>query len=511
MKKMKNNWDDISYQQIETATIANGQIQVTFANSDKIELPVSTLLPVDINVDKIQEIHNSDFDISINFNGGFEYLIPWDKVRTLTDKSFAREMAKQAEDNAKLTGERLKTLRERKHIKSNQLAEMAGVTPQTITRIEKGHTDVGFGTLRKILAAMGYTLKDLANEELFEAKLQNIVSFEFILKKLAKIGIDSNLVRKIIPVEIIDSIRNKKENLPDLIQSEISAYLSQVFGWRSDEIWKEDDLPLSNLPFKLALFKTPSKGNISQIRAYSHYAYYIANIVRKAENSTPQVEYPGDLKEFKSDFYRSYSELTLKNLLSFAWDLGICVIPLNDQGVFHGASWNIKDKHVVVLKQKNESHARWIFDLLHELYHVFAHLDVPNTSVIEIEEVNPFSNNASLEEREANTFANHFIFGSRSEEIAKIALSKADYKIDLLKNAVIATAKEEGIKAEFIANYLAFRLQMGGKNWWGTANNFQITSPSPFAIASEILRERIAIDNLNPIDKNMLESALRNI
>ena len=508
---MMSKWNDIDYQKIQNVEVDSDIMQVGFANDDSAELPVSALLPNGLTASDIQEIHNSDFDISIVFNDGLEILIPWDKVRTLTDKSFALEMAKQAEDNVRLTGERLKSLRERNYLKANQLAEMAGVTPQTISRIEKGHTEVSFATLRRILAAMGCTLKDLANEENFEIASQSTASWDGFLKKLSRVGIDLNLVKRIIPSDIINSISNKKGILPDLVQSEISSYFSRIFGWDNTMLWKEDDLTINDLPFKLALFKTPSKGNLSQIRAYSHYAFYISNIVRQEDNSIPKNEYPGDLKEFKEDFYRSYKQLTLRNLLSFSWDLGISVVPLNDQGVFHGASWNIDDKHVIVLKQRNNSHARWIFDLLHELYHVFAHLDSPNTSIVEIEEVNPFSSNASLEEREANTFANHFIFGERSEDIAKTALLKADYKMELLKSAVSETAIEEDVPADFIANYLAFRLQMSGKNWWGTASNFQTISPSPFDIASEILRERIRIENLNPIDRNMLESALKTV
>ena len=95
-----------------------------------------------------------------------------------------------------------------------------------------------------------------------------------------------------------------------------------------------------------------------------------------------------------------HGEISLEALLDTVWDLGICVIPLTDSGVFHGASWNIDGRHVIILKQKTDSHAKWVFDLLHELYHVFAHLDEDNTSVIEETELNPVDSNDSVEERE---------------------------------------------------------------------------------------------------------------
>ena len=200
--------------------------------------------------------------------------------------------------------------------------------------------------------------------------------------------------------------------------------------------------------------------------------------------------------------------MDLENLINYVWDLGISVIPLNDQGVFHGASWNIEGKHVIVLKQKNQAHARWIFDLLHELYHVFVHLEDDNTSVIEIEDLNPFAADNSVEEKEANAFADQFIFDHQAETIVQKSLEKASYRLDELKKATINVSKETGIRADFIANYLAFRLQMNEKNWWGTASSLQITDPDPFIIAKKVLNQRVSSEHLNTIDKNLLASAL---
>lgn len=504
-----NNWDKIEYQKIKTTTLDKGVLTVVFVNGDKVDLPLSTVLPIGIKDIDESSIINNEYDISFQSSQG-EIPIPWDKIRVLTDTLFAQETAKKAEENSKLIGTRLKLLRERKNIKSLELAERAGVTPQTITRIEKGHTDVGFTTLRKLLAAMGYSLKDLANQELTTLKTETVKSFQNFLKKLSAAGIDLSLANKIIPNEIKERLNNIKENLPELIQTEIATYFSRIFGWNINDIWNRGELTVADTPVRLAYFKTPSKGNINQIKAYSHYAYYLANIVSKINTKSAKLEYPGDLEECKELFYKYYSDLTLENLLNFSWDLGVSVIPLNDQGVFHGASWNIHDKHVIVLKQKADSQARWIFDLLHELYHVFAHLEDKNTSVIEIEELNPFGNNDRPEELEANSFANQFIFGNRSEEIAKIALEKAKYSVEYLKKSVKETSELEHINPDFIANYLAFRLQASGQNWWGTANSFQITQPSPFTITSNILKERISIQTLNPIDRNLLTSAINN-
>jgi len=501
-------WEHMDYQKIKNASLRKGILNVQFFNGDNIELSLSTLLPVGTkNVDETS-ISNDDYEISLKASPS-DIIIPWDKIRILSDGDFAQDMSKKAEEHSRLVGLRLKTLRERKNIKSLELAQRAGVTPQTISRIEKGHTDVSFATLRRMLAAMGYTLKDLANQETSIEIGEPTKSYPNVLKKLNNAGIDTSLVNKILPDEIKKRLTSSKDVLPHLLQNEISTYFTRIFGWENENFWSNEDLTLKDDPALLAYFKTPKKGNIAQIRAYSHYAYYLANAICKISSIETKLEYPEDLVEFKKNFYAHYATLSLENLLNFTWDFGISVIPLDDQGIFHGASWNINDKHVIVLKQRSDSHARWIFDLLHELYHVFAHLEKPNTSVVETEELNPFGNNDSPEELEANSFANQFLFGHRSEEVAMIALEKAGFKIELLKKAVNETANIEKINADTLANYLAFRLQMSGQNWWGTANSFQITTPQPFVLASKILKERISIQSLNPIDRNLISSAIK--
>lgn len=501
-------WDEYNYQKIIDASLEGDELKVVFQNGDNIILPLIKVLPIGLDPTNVTLLNYSDYELHFESNGN-TIVVPWDKLRVLTDQDFAKEMALKAEENAQLVGIRLKILRERKGLRSNELAERAGVTPQTITRIEKGHTDVSFATLRKILAAMAYTLKDLANQELVFQTEKETGNFKTILKKLNKAGIDNSLVKKILPHEILERLEQTIDKIPSLLADEVSFYLSRIFGWKKNEIWKQDALEFVESPAQFAYFKTPSKGSITQIKAYSHYAYYIANIVKKAHISAPKLEYPDSIETCKEMFLQHYHAIEFENLLEFIWDLGISVIPLNDSGVFHGASWNIEDHHVIVLKQKNESHARWTFDLLHELYHVFVHLEQSNSSIVEMNELNPYDND-SQEEAEANTFANRFIFERNSEDVINKCLKIADYKIERLKWAVTETSKGENIPADFLSNSLAFWLQARGNNWWGTAQSLQKTTPSPSSIAAKILKERIAIHTIDPIDRNLLTAAIDN-
>jgi transcriptional regulator with XRE-family HTH domain len=504
------HWENPSYQKIIDVKVINGELIVAFENRDKVKVSIDSIHPFKMDEIDWDNLYFNSFEIIIPAKPD-NIIIPWDKIRVVSDKEFSQYLANAAEDQAKLIGVKIRRLREKKGIRSNELAERAGITPQTVSRIEKGHTDVGFSTLRKILASMGYSLKDLANQE-NELQLENEgKSFALLIRKLAKVGIDSNLLtRRIVPKYIQERISNTKNGQPELLLDEAASYLSNIYGWSIDEIWNSNSLTISREPAATAFFKKPSNANENQIKAYSHYAYYLAKIVLKGFTIKNKISYPESLEDFNSLYLKQYQALDLKTLLEFTWNMGICVLPLNDSGVFHGASWNIDGRHVIVVKQNTQSHARWIFDLLHELYHVFVHLDKTNTAVIEIEELNPFSNNDSIEELEANSFANQAIFGHRAEELAEKSVEAAGWKLENLKKAVIKIANLENIREDFLANYLAFRLGHQGQQWWSTAAKMQVTDPNPFSLASDFLKEKIQMKKLSPMDYNLLNTALTN-
>ncbi len=301
---------------------------------------------------------------------------------------------------------------------------------------------------------------------------------------------------------------NKNNPLDESEVKDVFLILSRVFKWDSQDLFKNSQVYFNNNAINAACFKTRSSVNVNQIKAYSHYALYLAELVNRININSPKYEYPGDIDEFRYQFYKSYKGLDFANLLNFTWDMGIAVIPLNDSGVFHGASWNIEDKHVIVLKQKSQSHARWIFDLLHEIYHVFVHLETQNSVILELDEMTPFRENDSIEEVEANTFANQFIFANNAENLAKEVLDLSNHDIKTFKKSLEQVAYKNKMRADLLANYLAFRLQFQGENWWSTANSFQIFDPSPFKVASDILKTKVSVSDLEPIDRNLLTTAL---
>lgn len=87
--------------------------------------------------------------------------IPWSSLRALTDREYSAHLVTAAEEQARQVGRRTRELRESRNLSGKELAERAGIAPQSLSRIEHGHHDVVFTTLQRILAAMGASLKDL--------------------------------------------------------------------------------------------------------------------------------------------------------------------------------------------------------------------------------------------------------------------------------------------------------------------------------------------------------------
>jgi len=79
-----------------------------------------------------------------------------------------------------------------------------------------------------------------------------------------------------------------------------------------------------------------------------------------------------------------------------------------------------------------------------------------------------------------------------------------------LKAVVPKIADQENVSVDALANYMAFRLSLQGENWWGAANNLQVSSTVPWQTARDFLLERANFADLNEVDRNLLLQALSN-
>ena len=143
---------------------------------------------------------------------------------------------------------------------------------------------------------------------------------------------------------------------------------------------------------------------------------------------------------------REYGELTLATALNYVWGLGIAVLPLQDAGAFHGAFWRMHGRGVIVLKQQTKSDARWLFDLLHELWHGGEEPDQAERSLLELPETDA-ERRDSTEEKHASMFAGNVVLSGRAEELVKLVLKETNSDIRRFEAAVPKIAAREGVSA----------------------------------------------------------------
>jgi transcriptional regulator with XRE-family HTH domain/Zn-dependent peptidase ImmA (M78 family) len=475
-------WDEAAYQQLDEVSFDGSVLHVRFANDDLVSVDPARL---------VTSSTASDADWTAVRIAGAELMVPVPgdeiavsgfDIRALTDGQFARHLAQLAEEQGRLVGQRIRTLRESRGLSSAELSRRAGISAQSLSRIELGRHDVVYSTLQRILAAMNYSLADLAATPEPELDLRTIV------RRLKQVGLPSALIERLTHAA-----------RPALI----AERLQQIFGWSAADLASDSVLALRSAPGLAAQFKADVRQRPAE-GAYVLYAYYIGLLAAQAARPA-QVNLPRTADEIRREVVARSGAVTFETLLSFAWDSGVIVVPLADPGQFHGACWMFDGRPIVVLKQTTNSDARYAFDLAHELGHLALHFDARTTAVVETGELH---RSRDAGEREASVFAGEVLLGD-PEALAQSVVARANRHGPRLKQATIDVARDARVSVGALANYLAFRLTDDIPSWWGVANNLQEpTSAPPFAVAREALLRNVDLGRLDADDRLLVEEAL---
>mgnify|MGYP003625949603 CR=1 FL=1 len=381
------------------------------------------------------------------------------------------------------------------------LADRLGMKEQQIQRYE--NTEYGsasFKTLVSIVEALDLKV----TEDVFlpkESREKNI-----LLSKLSDAGLDQDFIEKRI------APRHLMPFDYGLWVDKTVERLSSIFGWKEELLLGDSPLVLGRDGSMVARFKMPVGANEVYASAYTQYAYSMANIV--ATNCTLEKKHiPENFQVVRQNILETYGEITFESVLAYVTDLGVPVISLNDSGAFHGATWRIKGRNVIVLKQKSRYTSKWMFDLLHELYHASQSPELEEFSVVELSETCDERRN-DQEEIDANDYAGKVLLGESADKYIEECFLNASGKIAWLKNSVIQVAKNYQLDCGVLAYQVANRLDLLSKsketkiNWWGAANNLQANTCEPNTLCFETLTSYINLESLKNQDRNLLEQTL---
>ncbi|WP_323981934.1 XRE family transcriptional regulator [Aeromonas media] len=381
------------------------------------------------------------------------------------------------------------------------LADRLGMKEQQIQRYENTeYSSASFSTLLSIVDALDLKIK----EGVFlprESRDKNI-----LIEKLKTIGFDSTFIDKRIAPRDISSL-----DYSSWIER-VCKRLNTIFGWSKDAILGDAPLSMGRDGSLVARFKMPVGVNSNNVTAYTQYAYSFAKII--ASNFyLEQRPISSDANKVRGEILRDYAEVNFSTILNYAYDHGVAVVGLNDSKAFHGATWRIEHRNVIILKQKNSHAARWAFDLLHEMYHASQRPELKEFSIIELSETSD-DRRMDAEEIEANEFASRVLLGDRADEYISMCFEKAAGKISWLKNAVQQVAEAEGLDCGVLAYQVVNKHEQLEKaqgrrsTWWGTASNLQNNDIDPKSMCIEKLRDNIFLEGMDEFEREFFEQAI---
>ena len=385
-----------------------------------------------------------------------------------------------------------------------ELAERMGLAEQQIQRYEATrYSSASLRRVQEVAQAIGLSLVGLLDARNPPATLGGLIS------TIRHLGLDirwafRRLLPSVVGVPLAEAYAHRRE-ASDVLLHRAGAILARVFRTSQADILSGeprhiDAENLATVRFKQTAIANPTPG-------YLLYAHYLA-LLAIDTCDRPRQPLPSTASDWTSAVFGRKSEPRLTTALHALWDLGVPVLPLRDEGQFHGACWQLADRRtVVVLKQRSRSLDRWMFDLFHEICHVVRKQD---EQIAHVHLMPP--DLLDQEEAEAMTFAGDVLLDCRAETLAMTAFHEADDGlVPKLKYTVPRVARREGVSVGVLANYIAFyisRETQGKINWWGTAQQFQDRSGDPWALARDVFLERASLDRLSDVDREMLIHAL---
>lgn len=153
-------WDTREYQRIASVDCRNNELSVQFEDGSRALIEVDLVLPSHARDVDWGALSFDSYQIRVPAATG-PVEIPWSALRALTDREYATHLTEAAQEQARQIGQRIRELRKSRNLSSRELAERAGITQQSLSRIEQGNQDVVFATLQRVLSAMDCSLRDL--------------------------------------------------------------------------------------------------------------------------------------------------------------------------------------------------------------------------------------------------------------------------------------------------------------------------------------------------------------
>ena len=331
---------------------------------------------------------------------------------------------------------------------------------------------------------------------------EDVPSSDHVLSRIKIVGLEGRFVDDCI----VGRSRAQGENRAEAViyERRLLSRLQKIYGWSPELLIGSEPLGMGPVQAK---FKLPASADHAAVNAHAVYARHVAGVLAGASGGGG-----GERKRpVQDDPYRLRRDLqeggdgavTFPGLVEYAWNDGIAVGHLPPLA-FHAAYFNMDGRGVIMLAREDASESRLMFDLAHEMYHASKGLD----------SIDADENDTSEEELAANRFAHAVLVGPGADRMFRACMERcasgADaWNLAMLKRAVSEAALEEGVRADSLANYVAYRL--AGEsicNWWGTARTMQKTMPEWRDTVSSAIGSHADILGMSNADFDLLSDVM---
>ena len=283
-------------------------------------------------------------------------------------------------------------------------------------------------------------------------------------------------------------------------ERKLLSRLYKIYGWPPRQVLGSAPLGMDRAR---ARFKLPAGADRAVVNAHAVYAGHVAGILARASRGVRQRPVPGDPHRLREGL-RGDGAVTFAGLVEYAWSAGIAVGHLPPLA-FHAAHFDREGRGVIMLSRAEASEPRLMLDLAHELYHAGRGGDS-----IDVDE-----HDASAEESEANEFAHAVLVGRGADLLFRSCMDRCSSAADArdpaaLERAVSEAALEEGVRADLLANYVAYRLadEEPARSWRGAAQGMQEKMPGWRGIVTSAIASHADLAGLSASDFGLLSDVM---
>ena len=389
-------------------------------------------------------------------------------------------------------------------LSQKELADRLGLAEQQIQRYESSdYETASLARVKELVNALGLKISQQMESE---ARPPTVSGF---VKKLRSAGFEREFVLKQLLPPSITQVRGDHSPAG---QEELRAFeqVGRIFQFTPNQIFGKEPLKLD--PSILgAKFKLRHLVNSSRLAVHGLYAQYLAMVVFQCVGHLRPKPLPFKPYIIHQEIIDRYGSFSLESCLRFVWNLGVPVLPIADSSAFQGAYFRENNRNGIVVKDRTQSDARWMFDLFHEFWHASKHQNDVGSRILQFENIQFVVSTGSepdSEELDASSFASAVLLGRNPDDLVQECVKVGEGRIPRFKQAVIDVAQRRSVSAPALALCLAFRLAQEGHSWWGTAENLQDPRSDIQRVARDILLEFVDLSRVQGPDLDLLRRGL---